>query len=424
MRCGAWYTAPDRLDDTAYFKSTDGHMRHWDFSLKRANLHLVPWLETGAPLTGLVLVDSTRRGKSYPDALSKTAPIWCAVLNRASQKLHGSPATVPDLAVPRDAVSASEAAQIEALLAQWVDKLCASDLAVPRLTKPLVPVFARAPEVPALSANEQHHIVLVSVSPTTAPDFHTPGATYVQGAGDDHEAWALGLTPALFWRHRLALCNAQLSRAEREDMVHALVTDARSHGGAAWVAPDHAPVPIQGTALVLQRVPHDHVFSAQDTAPYALVVHATQAACAVADEAEPVILRLGLEDAKRGLSAFSRALPGAVDHITSVLLAESTTAQPRPVLLCCPSGGTLSGALAVAVLAASMDEHRQLIGAGQVHEAPALLTAHRRTLTKDTTQRRLQWVTSSVSDVAPSRALLQRVNAFLMGPGRQVRLWP
>lgn len=28
------------------------------------------------------VVDSTKRGKRYPDALAKTIPIWCAVMNR------------------------------------------------------------------------------------------------------------------------------------------------------------------------------------------------------------------------------------------------------------------------------------------------------------------------------------------------------
>ena len=70
-------------------------MHQWDFSMKRANLHLIPLIQprhqqqpqddeasvdqagSGATteLTGCVLIDSTRRGKRYPDALSKTVPI-------------------------------------------------------------------------------------------------------------------------------------------------------------------------------------------------------------------------------------------------------------------------------------------------------------------------------------------------------------
>src|SRR5690554_6419149 len=33
-----------------------------------------------------IIVDSTRKGKRVPDALSKTIPIWCATINNAVQK--------------------------------------------------------------------------------------------------------------------------------------------------------------------------------------------------------------------------------------------------------------------------------------------------------------------------------------------------
>ena len=32
---------------------------------------------------GCVIVDSTRRGKRFPDSMSRTIPIWTCVLNRA-----------------------------------------------------------------------------------------------------------------------------------------------------------------------------------------------------------------------------------------------------------------------------------------------------------------------------------------------------
>lgn len=77
-RCGLWYIDPRQLNHTAYFKSTDGHTGEWKFSMRRLNFHLLPLL---CEFNGLVLVDSTRKGKLMPDALLKTLPIWCAVLN-------------------------------------------------------------------------------------------------------------------------------------------------------------------------------------------------------------------------------------------------------------------------------------------------------------------------------------------------------
>jgi tRNA A64-2'-O-ribosylphosphate transferase len=46
LRCGEWYAPPELAGGRqAYFKSTDGHTGEWDFSLRRANMHLLPLIE-------------------------------------------------------------------------------------------------------------------------------------------------------------------------------------------------------------------------------------------------------------------------------------------------------------------------------------------------------------------------------------------
>jgi tRNA A64-2'-O-ribosylphosphate transferase len=60
-RCGSWYIPPSAKEGSAYFKSTDGHMGEWAFSTRRMNTHV---LELVGQRDGLVVVDSTRRGKS------------------------------------------------------------------------------------------------------------------------------------------------------------------------------------------------------------------------------------------------------------------------------------------------------------------------------------------------------------------------
>lgn len=77
-RCGLWYVPPGKQKDTSYFKSTDGHTGQWSFSLRRLNFHLLPTISANG---GIAIIDSTRKGKLMPDALLKTIPIWCAVLN-------------------------------------------------------------------------------------------------------------------------------------------------------------------------------------------------------------------------------------------------------------------------------------------------------------------------------------------------------
>ncbi len=91
----------------------------------------------------LILVDSTRGGKRLPDALSKTVPIWCAVINRAI-RLRGScfaDVEVPSSSLSDDAaaadtdlylhtpprsVSTHEHAQIAARLHGWAAALAVS----------------------------------------------------------------------------------------------------------------------------------------------------------------------------------------------------------------------------------------------------------------------------------------------------------
>ena len=53
-----------------------------------------------------------------PDALAKTVPIWCAVINRLI--FHDNPAA-HDLHTPNDLVGASEHSQIEAKLDGFLD---------------------------------------------------------------------------------------------------------------------------------------------------------------------------------------------------------------------------------------------------------------------------------------------------------------
>jgi tRNA A64-2'-O-ribosylphosphate transferase len=62
LRCGLWY-AP-KFDYTCYFKSTDGHVGKWAFSISRLNLNVA---EAAVKFEGLLIVDSTRKGKRYPD---------------------------------------------------------------------------------------------------------------------------------------------------------------------------------------------------------------------------------------------------------------------------------------------------------------------------------------------------------------------
>ncbi|KAI6094631.1 tRNA A64-2'-O-ribosylphosphate transferase [Pisolithus croceorrhizus] len=214
MRCGAWYVDPDiNASQHAYFKSTDGHTNNWSFNLRRPNLHILPLI---AQHRGLILVDSTRAGKRMPDALSKTIPIWCSVINRALLlKCRPSSFDGWDTAIytPPGVVSVQERHQIEKKLDEWGCRTgCTATIAsfyeIPGLQRPLRPVWITpaTSTYPDLSSDALsfHPVVCLSASKQVADGLErrTAGFTYIQGSGDDHEFFFQGLTPTVFWRNR------------------------------------------------------------------------------------------------------------------------------------------------------------------------------------------------------------------------------
>ncbi|KAI8059750.1 initiator tRNA phosphoribosyl transferase [Thamnidium elegans] len=218
---------------SAYFKSTDGHMHIWDFNIRRNNLHLLPIvMEHG----GCMIVDSTRKGKRIPDALSKTIPIWCCTVNRAVAVYRGTNGDKDwdtKLHTLPSAVSRSEHAQIESKIDDFVNKLltsgidmkCVSD----QLVKPLRPIWFTPQSYDAVIESPPDFegapfcpVVCLSASEAVETGCQSrPGYLYVQGSGDDQEAWALGLTPIMFWKNHKDILSNQ---ADCENKVKEIVS--------------------------------------------------------------------------------------------------------------------------------------------------------------------------------------------------------
>lgn len=137
------------------------------------------------------------------DALSKTVPIWCAVINRCL-----SPGKRWDKAYfPEECVSAQEISSIESLIPSFVTTFKNSGVDIPSLAtllnKPLRPIFI-TPEsnLDLTISNEYYPVILVTAS-SLVPCGHKriEGFVYIQGAADDEESWACELTSLLFWDH-------------------------------------------------------------------------------------------------------------------------------------------------------------------------------------------------------------------------------
>ncbi|XP_020089262.1 uncharacterized protein C3F10.06c isoform X2 [Ananas comosus] len=242
LRCGLWYSP--RFHSTCYFKSTDGHTNNCSFSTSRLNLHVA---HLAGQRGGCIIVDSTRKGKRFPDSMSKTIPIWACVLNRAIKDLlqtmvrdserdgellnisSNEGAEMMPTSANWDSslhlplwVPDTEKAAIEGRLEDWTKqfKACGADIGslASILRKPLQPLWISQRtliwlnEVPDYNSWDFTPIILVSAS---APDGITEQRTsseyswhYISGAGDDEESWARGLSPKLFWEHAFDLIDA------------------------------------------------------------------------------------------------------------------------------------------------------------------------------------------------------------------------
>ena len=230
LRCGAWYVA--RPGGHCHFKSTDGHYGRWDVPLVRLNL---PVARLAAARGGLIVVDATRRGKRFPDALSKTVPLWAAVLNRVAARLClTAPASAgPDWDLELHTplwVPAQERAQMEEKLENLVERILGVGEATLRealggLRRPLRPLWLSQESRLCLAEEDADEgrdecnvredalkaftpLYLVSASRVADPhEARVPEGSrwtwdYVQGAGDDAEYWAEGLTPEDYWNNQ------------------------------------------------------------------------------------------------------------------------------------------------------------------------------------------------------------------------------
>jgi tRNA A64-2'-O-ribosylphosphate transferase len=96
----------------------------------------VPCMVTNTSLIiySLLIIDSTRSGKRMPDALSKTVPIWCAVINKSYLARHGGLLGDAERKVWEEHgelfcppwISGSEREQIHQRLDLWTERLLVS----------------------------------------------------------------------------------------------------------------------------------------------------------------------------------------------------------------------------------------------------------------------------------------------------------
>eukprot|EP00762_Andalucia_godoyi_P002706 ANDGO_03374.mRNA.1 Uncharacterized protein C3F10.06c len=244
LRAGEWYVDPSRIPvfDTCYFKSTDGHYGHWSFHVSRLNLHVA---RVAFQRQGAIIVDSTRKGKRFPDSMSRTIPIWAAVLSTIFSKRTDHHAALREyLHLPRW-VSDLEITQIHKLLDDFHQKALEYVESLPDWRdssvldtpfRPLKCVYvnpdtvydhmefdtSRFPYVP---------LVCICASEPASPEDESYSPTqkswvYVQGSGDDAETWSRGLTPRMFWTNWQRILSSLLPDDDFDLFIDEVVVEA------------------------------------------------------------------------------------------------------------------------------------------------------------------------------------------------------
>lgn len=202
LRCGSWYCDADK-NHACYFKSTDGHDKQWDFNIRRLNSHFLEFIYKH---NTVFVVDSTgNSAKVYPDALSKTIPIWATVMNRLFCADGADGVILPDVISERESRELRET--VERKINDWVE-LAKSVLPEHLLEftrqkhnkpKKIIPIFVSSRDSFDSSVlMDDSTIKIICVSAGSSNSSHTDD-TYILGAGDDEEMWSHGLTAEMFW---------------------------------------------------------------------------------------------------------------------------------------------------------------------------------------------------------------------------------
>ncbi|EPS67502.1 hypothetical protein M569_07273, partial [Genlisea aurea] len=443
LRCGLWYSP--KFDATCYYKSTDGHANNLSFSISRLNLHVAILAGNRG---GCIIVDSTRKGKRFPDSMSKTIPIWTCVINRAifryrkslrashisenmsSSEFVGTGQDLSDwdctLHLPLW-VSDTEKAKIEKLMEQWIAEFesCGADICSvsSSLKKPLRPLWISQRtviwlnEVPEYDSWDFTPIILVSSShssdtfyPKTTSEFSW---NYIAGAGDDEEGWARGLTPRLFWEHANEiiasgpeLCNRHIANIIEKSRVWHSLSDSSSCSLGASFCDNSEVMPSEDSArnntitiLGSTNIAIGKSELISEVPPTYCILNCYGKELSVSKLNTEAYLCLPFVDFKRDRFSVLRNLPHAFDF------AKKKLQNGEAIFICCNDGEDISICVCLAILTSLYD------GAGEFDDGKWFDDMQQ--ISKAELRKRLVFICKYAVNARPSRGNLKQVFAYL-----------
>lgn len=382
-----------------------------------------------------------------PDALSKTIPIWCCILNRAlfpdQPEFHG-------LYVPPNAVSDSEKSQMLARIPDGLDGLISLNLDLvslrAQISKPVRPTWVTQETdlshydgEDSVRIFEQFRPVICCTSSRRVIDGEVSGRTgYIQGAGDDTENWAHGLEPIIFWAHAEQL----LATAEPDfpDLIKSLVASAAtrpplldttnvSGGGSSSSSSSTASLPPSARHLT----PYLTVAALPlpPSLPLADTTWCTIALSSIPTPSEtwaqtPTKLEVGLGKHKAASRNLRVALASICRFATHFLHSPTTTttttttktpgaSRPKRILIACETGGKdLAVGVALALLCWCFEDDAGAVVRRMDENTSTEDAAEAMGFNKTMIKVRLGRIMTAMPEANPNRATLQSVNSFLM----------
>lgn len=429
-RCGIWYCDPKKFVQTSYFKSTDGHTSQWDFSTRRLNFHLFPTLKEHG---GIIIVDSTRRGKKIPDALSKTIPIWCAVINYLMLESAGKDFNTDEiLFVPPETVSKTEYSSIIKKLPLLIEK--ARKLGIfngkelynsfeGKILRPIWvfpgssilqtstdlftgEVLENSWQVP--KGENIIPLILCTVSYQAQDGMDKRyGFTYVQGAADDHELWSCGLTPKMFWDNYQYLTDLTQTDEEMTQFVEQLVlskqlqsTSVKDKLDGAFESLDEITKEFSLGKIMDNITIHDKLYKMlHEQYKFVVILSDNVELKLPNDQTNDLINIYKLQSGSKKSSKELRAkLPEICKEIKDRLHTD------KRILVCCNSGTDMSIGILLTVLSRYYTENWEYVPEDTQLVTKTVITKHLSKLIARLHGR----------NVNPSRATLKSVNSFLM----------
>lgn len=156
---------------------------------------------------------------------------------------------------------------------------------------------------------------------------------YIQGAGDDSEGWARGLTPPVFWANKATLLKTP--EEDLPELVEELVKEHRSQ-----VTAEQATLVAPTRNLYISQTN----VRLNDSGLYDLVIDCNGRP--EASEGNPKRLNLGCRSSKLG----SRDLRQELDKVRAFVSSQLASDPSRSLLVTCETGKDLSAGALLAII--------------------------------------------------------------------------